>query len=255
MLKTAISVFAWGLFISGCAVAVKRLPPPDQPQPTVTQVSEIEPAPGQLLTAKPGSTILRVRDYAIKERVMNTHMWRPDEDFTIDAPAWPAYSATTNNIYVAIGTANWHRKNYIVLDDEDGNISWGLAKNAHLLLNEDGTFDGVMGIETGTFDTKVVSGPDPVPFSRVTIEKVEIVRDDSYTNFEIIFISQDNDEVVLAQLDYIHEDDGSEIIIEEHVAVIPVTDATSYPMGKWRIEIQPPTGSEISYSIATLHPR
>ena len=200
-------------FLSGCAVTIEQLPPPEQADAVVSRVTEISPKARGSLSAEPGDTLLRVRDYNISEQVINTNMWTPEADFTVDAIAWPPFSSTKDDFYVAIGKAKWRGESYLVLDAEDGNISWGSAKNAHLLMREDGSFDGVMGVETGTFKTKIVNGPNPVKFSPVQIEKVDVIRDDSYQNFEIILVDSSPDEILLLQKDFIHNSDDEEVLL------------------------------------------
>jgi len=241
------------LMVSGCAVSVQQLPPPDQPEPTVTRTTEVIPEAGVDLSAGPGDTLLRVKSFDISQQTINTHMWQPAADFAIDAPLWPEYSATTKKMYVAQGTAEWHGENYIVLDDEDGNISWGPAKNAHLLLNMDGTFDGVMGVETGTFKAKIVRGPDPVTFTRYQIDKTEIIYDESYTNFQIVLVSLDDDKIIVARREYVHNSDGLETLDSERIVSLD-KDLRRYTAESWQIDFQPSDGLDVIYSVSPTLP-
>ena len=109
--------------LSGCAIAVEQLPPPPQPEPVTERLTEYVTPQNGAVSAAPGDTLLRARDYDVRTQVIRTNMWKAQEDFTIDAPAWPEFSVNTEQFYVATGRAKWRRDNYLVLDDEDGNIS------------------------------------------------------------------------------------------------------------------------------------
>jgi len=110
-----------------------------------------------------------------------------------------------------------------------------------------------MGVETGTFKTKIVRGPDPVPFTRVVINKTEIISGESYTNFEIIFIDRREDEIVLAQKEFAHDSQGAESVQSEKIVLIDA-NLGSYAAGNWKIEIQPSDGAELVYLVSAAAP-
>jgi hypothetical protein len=216
------------------------------PEVTVTEINDISPRPEQTYTVTPGETVLRARHYFISTSIRPTDMWSPDAAFVIDAIAWPEFSGSPDDIFIASGTKEWKGQTYYRLGSETGPFSWGVADRAYLLLAMDGTFDGIMSVETGTFRTKIEQGPKPVPFTQKIREVTRVGTADNYTNLEVIFLNQTPDGTEFSVLTYTHDAGGQETLVSNEKRL--VTDGT-YSIDQWQIEILSGADNKLRYRL------
>jgi hypothetical protein len=216
------------------------------PEVTVTEINDINPRSDQTYTMTPGMTVLRARHYFMSTSIRPTDMWSPDAAFVIDVFAWPEFSGSPDDIFMASGTKEWKGQTYYKLGSETGGFKWGLAKRAYLLLAMDGTFDGIMSVESGTFRTKIEQGPDPVPFTQKTREVTRVDTANDYTNLELVFLSQTLDGTEFSVITYTHDTGGQETLVSAEKRL--VTDGT-YSTDQWQIEILSGADNPLRYRL------